>query len=83
MASLREGRPIRLPPPSREWTRDASAPAESGPGATRVSFVGSPGTVSRQMAEFVASTHADELIVVSHIWDHAARLRSYEITAAA
>jgi hypothetical protein len=31
------------------------------------------------MNEFVAATGADELIVVSHIYDHAARLRSYEL----
>jgi hypothetical protein len=31
------------------------------------------------MKEFVESTAADELIVVSHIYDHAARLRSYEL----
>jgi hypothetical protein len=33
------------------------------------------------MREFVDATNADELIVVSHIYDHAARLRSYEIVA--
>ena len=33
------------------------------------------------MLEFIERTSADELIVVSHIYDHAARLRSYEITA--
>jgi hypothetical protein len=34
------------------------------------------------MRDFVDRTSADELIVVSHIHDHAARLRSYEIAAA-
>ena len=29
--------------------------------------------------EFVAKTEADELIVVAHIYDHQARLRSYEL----
>jgi hypothetical protein len=33
------------------------------------------------MEAFVTATGADELIVVSHIYDHAARLRSYEIAA--
>jgi alkanesulfonate monooxygenase SsuD/methylene tetrahydromethanopterin reductase-like flavin-dependent oxidoreductase (luciferase family) len=46
-----------------------------------VSFVGSAGTVAREMREFVGRTSADELIIVSHIYDHAARLRSYEIAA--
>jgi hypothetical protein len=34
------------------------------------------------MRDFVERTQADELIVVSHIYDHSARLRSYEIAAA-
>jgi hypothetical protein len=34
------------------------------------------------MREFVSRTAADELIVVSHIYDHQARLRSYELAAA-
>ena len=81
-ASLRAGHPIPLPPPSREWTREPDA---AGPGVdpTRVSFVGSPDTVVSGMREFIARTAADELIVVSHIYDHAARLRSYELTATA
>ena len=33
------------------------------------------------MQDFVEQTRADELIIVSHIYDHAARLRSYEIAA--
>ena len=80
-ASLRAGNPIQLPPPSTEWERDPSEPADPL-FRTRVSFVGAPGTVTTQMAEFAERTRADELIVVSHIYDHAARLRSYELTAA-
>jgi len=48
---------------------------------TRVSFVGSPGTVIAEMRDFIARTGADEVIVAAHIYDHAARLRSYEIAA--
>jgi luciferase family oxidoreductase group 1 len=77
-ASLRAGRPIQLPPPSKEWERDPhEVPGVTAP--TRVSFVGSPETVRQQIAAFIDRTAADELIVVSHIYDHAARLRSYEI----
>ena len=79
-ASLRQGHPIELPPPSREWEREAS-PADGESAPTRVSFVGGAESVRRQMETFVAATRADELIVVSHIYDHAARLRSYEIAA--
>jgi luciferase family oxidoreductase group 1 len=79
-ASLRAGRPIQLPPPSREWTRDPAEPEDPSQ-RTRVSFVGSPETVAAQMQAFVARTGADELIVAAHVYDHAARLRSYEIAA--
>jgi alkanesulfonate monooxygenase SsuD/methylene tetrahydromethanopterin reductase-like flavin-dependent oxidoreductase (luciferase family) len=79
-ASLRAGRPIRLPPPSREWTRDP-ADMSDATNRTRVSFVGSQATVHEQMATFVEQTGADELIIVSHIYDHPARLRSYDLAA--
>ena len=79
-ASLRAGRPIPLPPPSKEWERDA-ADAADATHATRVSFVGAQATVGEQMHAFVERTQADELIVVSHIYDHGARLRSYELAA--
>ena len=45
------------------------------------SAIGSPATVERQMQEFIARTGADELMITSQIFDHAARLRSYQITA--
>ena len=43
--------------------------------------VGSPATVRHGLSEFVQRTGADELIVTSMIYDHAARLRSYELLA--
>jgi luciferase family oxidoreductase group 1 len=45
------------------------------------SFVGSQATVSEGLKGFVAQTGADELIVAAAIYDHAARLRSYEMLA--
>ena len=80
-ANLRAGRPTQLPPPSKEWEPDRTEPADPVQ-RPRVSFVGSADTVAREMRAFVDRTSADELIVVSHIHDHAARLRSYEITGA-
>ena len=44
---------------------------------------GPPETVAQQLAAFAASTGVDEIMVTSNIHDQAARLRSYEITAAA
>ena len=79
-ASLRSGRPIKLPPPSKEWQKDPSDPSDSQQ-SPRVSFVGSERTIAAPMGEFIERTGADELIIVSHIHDHTARLRSYEIAA--
>ncbi|HUQ37936.1 MAG TPA: LLM class flavin-dependent oxidoreductase [Aestuariivirga sp.] len=45
------------------------------------SFVGSPKTVESGLREFIAKTGVDELMVSSAIYDHAARLRSYELLA--
>jgi alkanesulfonate monooxygenase SsuD/methylene tetrahydromethanopterin reductase-like flavin-dependent oxidoreductase (luciferase family) len=45
------------------------------------SFVGSPETVRNGLEDFIEETSADELIIASAIYDHSARLRSYEILA--
>ena len=72
---------IPLPPPSKEWERDTDDRSDPS-NQTRVSFIGAPATIEPQIKAFIDQTRADELIVVSHIYDHAARLRSYELTAA-
>lgn len=43
--------------------------------------IGSPTTVARELAAVVARTGADELMITSQIFDHAARRHSYEIAA--
>ena len=50
-------------------------------GMLACSFVGSPKTVQRGLEGFVEQTGADELMVASAIYDHSARLRSYEMLA--
>ncbi len=45
------------------------------------SVVGSAETVRAGVEEFVERTGVDEVMVVSAIYDHAARVRSYEILA--
>lgn len=47
------------------------------------SIVGSPETVRAGMESLVKLTGADELMVVSHIFDHPSRRRSYELVAGA
>jgi luciferase family oxidoreductase group 1 len=45
------------------------------------SVIGSPATVRQGLADFIERTGADELMMTSHIYEHAARLRSFELTA--
>jgi luciferase family oxidoreductase group 1 len=80
--SLRAGTPIQLPPPSREWEKEVVPfdPARIE-GAPSISMVGSGATVRDGLRAFVERMTPDEVIVVSHIYDHAARLRSFEIVA--
>jgi alkanesulfonate monooxygenase SsuD/methylene tetrahydromethanopterin reductase-like flavin-dependent oxidoreductase (luciferase family) len=46
-----------------------------------VSAVGSSATVARQVQNFVDLTSPDELIITAHIYDHRARLESFERAA--
>ncbi len=43
--------------------------------------IGAPDTVASRLRSLVAQTGADELILTSQIFDHAARVRSFEIVA--
>ena len=60
------------------WTPGEKAQASA---MLACSFVGSAGTVRREMAAFLARTGADELMVAGAIHSHPARLRSYTILA--
>lgn len=45
------------------------------------SFIGSQETVAKGLTQFKAKTQIDELIIISHIYDHQARLKSYELVS--
>jgi luciferase family oxidoreductase group 1 len=80
--NLRRGTPGQLPPPIDDIDDYATPMERAGiDQALACAVVGSPETVRRGLAAFIARTRADEIIVAGHIYDHAARLRSYEITA--
>ena len=70
----------RLPPPIDDietfWTPFEKEKASA---MLNRSFVGSGETVRAGLERFVEETGVDELIVASAIYDHGARLRSYEI----
>ena len=80
--NLRRGRPDELPPPIDDihgyWSPMEQELVEQ---TLRYAIVGSPETVGRRLAAFVENTNIDEVIVTGQIYDHAARLRSFEIVA--
>ncbi|MGG6314155.1 LLM class flavin-dependent oxidoreductase [Paenibacillus macerans] len=45
------------------------------------SAIGSPATVQERLEQLLAETEADEIIVAAQVYDHKARLRSYELLA--
>lgn len=47
----------------------------------RSSVIGSPDTVKKGLQALVDTTQADEFMITSNMYDHATRLRSYEIVA--
>ena len=82
--NLRRGHPGLLPPPVEGFGEQLTPMDRLGiTEMPSCSIVGSPENVRRDLARFIAATGADELMVTSQIFDHAARLRSYEILAEA
>ena len=80
--NLRTGRPGRLPPPVDGYERDLDPMARTMLGqALSCAVVGAPETVRQGIEAFVQRTGADELMVTAQIFDHAARVRSFEILA--
>jgi luciferase family oxidoreductase group 1 len=79
--NLRRGRPAPLPPPVKGYESQMSHMEILGlRSMLSCCVVGSPATVAGGLAEFLRRTSADELMITSQIFDHAARLRSFEIT---
>ena len=79
---LRRGTPGKVPPPIDDinsfWSPAEKAMAEE---IFLFSVVGSPEKVERGLRQILELTQADELILAAHIYDHKARLRSFEIAA--
>jgi luciferase family oxidoreductase group 1 len=82
--AIRRGRPAPLPPPVDDIEQVLS-PGELAQAGhmLRYSVVGSRQTVRDGLQAFVDLTAADELMVVTAVYEHAARLRSYELLAQA
>lgn len=82
--NLRRGEPGPVPPPVETLEgRESEFELAGVEHALRYSIVGSQDTVSRGLESFIEATKADEIMVTAQIFDHAARLRSFEIVAEA
>jgi luciferase family oxidoreductase group 1 len=80
--NLRSGRPRRLQAPLEGYM--GSIGAQERALLSQIlscAAIGSRDKIKRELQAFIAQTGADELMITSQIFDHAARLRSYEITA--
>ena len=81
---LRRGQLGPLPPPVAPDRFDAElSPMERADlqHTLATAIVGAPDTVRAGLSAFIARTSPDELIVTGQIFDHAARLHSFEILA--
>lgn len=82
--NLQRGRPGSLPPPVDSmdalWTPAEAAGLNH---VMRYGVVGGPERVQRGLEAFLELTRVDELMVTAQIFDHQARLRSFELVAEA
>lgn len=80
--NLFRGAPGKMQPPldsmDNYWTPSEKAGVER---ALHFAIVGAPDSARAQLAEFIARTGADELMLTAQIYDHQARLHSYELAA--
>ena len=80
--ALRRGQPTRLPAPAAGFeTQMSGAETTMVQQALSCSVVGDPQQVRAGLQSFITATGADELMVAAQIFDHTARLRSFEIVA--
>jgi luciferase family oxidoreductase group 1 len=81
-ASLRRGTPGKLPPPVDDiesWWSDPGEKMMVERALGTMAAVGTPDQVAAKLSEVIRATQADELILAGQIYDHAARLRSFQI----
>lgn len=88
MRLLHEGKLIEVPPPEKalrylESVGELRASAVAGVSGRRRTIVGSPETVAAGLTQVADEYEADEVIVLTITFDHAARRRSYELIAKA
>jgi luciferase family oxidoreductase group 1 len=78
----RSGQPTQLPAPVHGYEEQLPANARALlADVLSCSAIGSPATVQGAVRDFLRRTGPDELMLTSQMFDHAARLRSFEIAA--
>ena len=80
--ALRFGTPGQLPPPVPNYERQLHPMQRAAlSSALHYSALGTPEKIRNKLKSIVEETQADELIFVSHIYEHEKRLRSFELGA--
>ena len=74
----------QLPPPIDD-IESFWSPAEKMHASSMLScsFYGTPATIKDRLASLIEETNADELMVAAAIWDHRARVQSFQLLAEA
>jgi luciferase family oxidoreductase group 1 len=67
---------LQAPNPDKEWDPLEEAALEQ---MIAYTFVGGPEKVKAELQAFIDTTQVDELMIASAIYDHEARVKSYEI----
>ena len=81
---LRSGRPSKIPSPAEALAFDYSEQDAAVARAYRdMQLVGTPGAVRERIETLVRRTQADEVMITTVTHDPEARLRSYQLLAAA
>lgn len=81
---MRSGRAAKLPAPEEAMAYDYSAgEADQVRRYRRAQVLGDPAEVRAELTRLAEETEADELMVMSTVYDHGERVRSYELLAEA
>jgi luciferase family oxidoreductase group 1 len=84
LLNLRRGMPAPLPPPRDGFEAELSPAEQAGlDQALSCSAVGTLDQVREALGAIIERTGADELMLTAQVYDHAARLRCFEIAAQA
>jgi luciferase family oxidoreductase group 1 len=80
--NLRRGRPGLVPPPVDDIAAVSTPQERMGVDrALACAVIGAPASVAQGIEAFVARHRPDELMLTANVFDHAARLRSFELVA--